>query len=241
MARASKDFHRNYKNHSVAYDQKRFEGKANKYLEMVRFDIFFSLFDNRKKLKVLDVGCGTGRGAIRIGKKGHQAVGVDYTIEMLNVANKKKKSLDLSNVSFEQGSAKELPFPDDSFDCVVAFNFIHMFGIEPQKVFIEEMTRVLKLNGILIIEFDNYYKAGLIGAIVQKQKSRTHFNKPIDFSYLFDEKLLKIEKIFGAGIPFLWRFFMHMPKVAIHIERLSKYYPFKYLVERCFVKAIKIN
>ncbi len=242
MGNCNNEFERNYKEHSVTYDKQRFEGKDKKYLEFVRADAFWTLMPDNKKLQVLDVGCGTGRGTILIGEQGFHVTGIDLTREMLDIAEQKKQELGLTNVLFEQGSAAELPFGDNTFDCVTAFNFIHMFRIKSQKAMIDEMTRVLKPGGTLIIEFDSFYKAFIMGAVVQKYKSRTHFNKPCDLSYLFDKKVLKIDKVYGAVIPFVWRFFMHIPQIAINFERFcSRYYPFKYLTERFYVKAVKCD
>jgi ubiquinone/menaquinone biosynthesis C-methylase UbiE len=238
MARNNKEYERDYKSHATTYDQQRFEGKDKQYLEFVRTDAFFALMPKDKSLKVLDVACGTGRGTIMLGQKGYTVTGIDYTQEMLDHAEKKKKELQLNNINFQQGSARELPFPDDTFNCVVSFNFMHMFGLEPQKEFIEEMTRVLKPGGTLIVEFDSYYKALFMGAIVQKNTPRTHLNKPRDLPLLFDNDKCRVAKIYGAGIPFTWRLFQHIPSVAIHIERLARLYPFKYLVERFFVQVI---
>ncbi|WP_342077412.1 methyltransferase domain-containing protein [Yoonia sp. SS1-5] len=43
--------------------------------------IFVDFFDkiDRKQMRVLDVGCGQGRDAIFIARKGHQVVGVDIS------------------------------------------------------------------------------------------------------------------------------------------------------------------
>jgi ubiquinone/menaquinone biosynthesis C-methylase UbiE len=239
MAKKDTILERNYKEHSTTYDQQRFEGRANKYLECVRADAFFSLIQKDKAMRFLDVGCGTGRGTIMLGQKGYSVIGIDYTKEMLQLAQEKKKDLKLDNILFKQGNAKELPFKDNSFDCVVSFNFIHMFGIEPQKNIINEMWRVLRHGGVLIIEFDSYYKGLIMGAIVQKEKQRTHFNKPSDLKYLFEKDRLQIEKVYGAVIPYLWRFFQYLPGLCIYIEKLSRLAPFNFLAERFFVRARK--
>ena len=127
MARQDTELERSYRKHSKNYDQKRFEGKANKYREFVRTDAFLSLLPKDKNLKILDVGCGTGRGALMLGQKTHFVGGIDFTKEMLDIAEDKRKRLGLNNIKFIQGNAKKLPFKDSSFDCVVCLNFIHMF------------------------------------------------------------------------------------------------------------------
>ena len=140
---------------------------------------------------------------------------------------------------FAQGNAKSLPFNDNCFDSVVCFNFIHMFGINPQGTFINEMVRVLKPGGTLIVEFDSYYKAIFMGALVQKQKPRTHFNKPSDIKLLFDHRKVNVVNIYGAVFPYIWRVFRFFPTCGILIEKMARFPPFNFLTERFFVKAVK--
>ena len=46
-----------------------------------------------KKLRVLDIGCGSGDNLIEIAKLGHSVVGVDSSKKMLNLAKSKIKKL----------------------------------------------------------------------------------------------------------------------------------------------------
>lgn len=241
MARESKNLERNYKEHSITYDQQRFEGKRNKFLEFLRSEVFLSLVPIDKRLEVLDVGCGTGRGTVMLGQKGYSVIGIDYTKEMLRKAKEKRKNLKLTNISFRQGNAKELPFKDNSFGCITSFNFIHMFGLESQKVLINEMARVLKPGGTIIVEFDSFYKGIIMGAILQKMKPSTHLNKPSDLKYLFENEELQIDVVYGTVIPFLYkiRLYQILPSLFLCIERIARFYPFNFLTERFFVKVIK--
>jgi len=239
MGRQDQATERNYKAHSKSYDKQRFEGKKNQYLELVRKDAFFALMPKDLGFSVLDVGCGTGRGAVMIAQKVYSVFGIDYTSEMLQKAKKKRQSLVNVTLSFGQGNAKVLPFKDSTFDCVVSFNFIHMFGIEPQQQLINEMSRVLKPGGNMIIEFDNYYKGLVLGAKIQREKKRTHCNKPSDFKILFAQGELEVDKVHGAVLPIVWRFFQHLPSCFLYFERISRVTPFRYLAERCYVRATK--
>ena len=68
---------------------------------------------------VLDIGCGTGALTFVIAK--NQAVskiiGCDLSEAFLEYARSKT---DDPRISFEQGDAHKLPFPDASFDCCLA-------------------------------------------------------------------------------------------------------------------------
>ena len=96
---------------------------------------------------VLDVACGTGVLARAIlsqtGPSG-QVVGLDPGPGMLAVAN------DLAPaVTWRQGAAESIPFPDQSFDAVVS-QFGLMFFADRQQA-IREMLRVLTAEGRLVV------------------------------------------------------------------------------------------
>lgn len=48
-----------------------------------------------KSLKIIDVGCGTGRHSIELAKRGYQVMGVDLSEFQLSAARKKAKSIKL--------------------------------------------------------------------------------------------------------------------------------------------------
>lgn len=104
---------------------------------------------------ILDVACGTGRGTVGLA----QAVGptgrvdaLDLSEAMLGQARTKIEKLGLSDhVHFKQGNARELPYPDASFDVVYngyMFDLIPLDGFMP---ILKEMARVLKPAGKLVL------------------------------------------------------------------------------------------
>ena len=95
----------------------------------------------------------------------------------------------------------------------------------------------------MIIEFDNYYRAVFVGAREQKRKPRTHFNRPWDIKYLFtQDNNLRITKINGALIPFCWRILRYFPPIIhLNIEKITRFFHFKYFAGRLFVRAEKIK
>lgn len=105
--------------------------------------------------RVLDVACGTGRGTVGLA----QAVGADGRVDaldlseaMLGQARSKIEKLGLNDrVHFKQGNAKELPYPDATFDLVYngyMFDLIPLNGFAP---ILKEMARVLKPGGKLVL------------------------------------------------------------------------------------------
>ena len=99
---------------------------------------------------VLDIGCGTGLLTYAIAAKYPKAelVGIDASEEMIAVAQKKRCP---KNCQYKAALAEAIPFEDGKFDVVVSALFFHHVNKSlKQKVF-QEIKRVLKPNGILVI------------------------------------------------------------------------------------------
>jgi len=105
---------------------------------------------------VLDVGCGTGSLALaakrRVGAAG-TVVGVDASPEMIALAQRKAARAD-SEVTFRNGVAERLPFPDGTFDVVLATLMLHHLPAPLRRECAREAVRVLKPGGrVLAVDF----------------------------------------------------------------------------------------
>jgi len=113
---------------------------------------------------LLDLAGGTGDVALRVAEAGGAGTRVticDINADMLTVGAERalERGLD-DRVTFEQGNAEELPYPDRSFDCVtIAFGIRNVPRI-PRAL--EKAYRVLKLGGrFLCLEFSSVDVPGL--------------------------------------------------------------------------------
>ncbi|WP_010530821.1 demethylmenaquinone methyltransferase [Lentibacillus jeotgali] len=96
----------------------------------------------------LDVCCGTGDWSISlaeaVGSSG-KVIGLDFSNNMLSVAEKKNESLQYKQLSFLQGNAMKLPFDDNTFDYVtIGFG---LRNVPDYMTVLEEMYRVVKPGG----------------------------------------------------------------------------------------------
>lgn len=104
---------------------------------------------------VLDVACGTGRGTVGLA----QAVGsagkvdaMDLSEAMLAQARSKIEGLGLAQrVEFKQGNARELPYPDGTFDLLYNGYMFDLIPIDGFMPILKEMLRVLKPGGKLVL------------------------------------------------------------------------------------------
>ncbi len=94
--------------------------------------------------KILDVGCGSGFFSNLAHEKGLNIIGLDASIPLLEQAKMRNSSID-----FLTGEMEELPFDNNTFDIVCAFNSIQY--AESVKNAILESKRVLKEKGKLVI------------------------------------------------------------------------------------------
>ena len=70
---------------------------------------------------VLELGCGTGRIAIPLGKAGARIIGIDRSAAMLARARRRVvRSRLTGRVTLVRGDIRHLPFPSESFDAVIA-------------------------------------------------------------------------------------------------------------------------
>src|SRR3989339_1866042 len=70
-----------------------------------------------KSLKILDVGCGTGRHTIELTKRGYAVTGIDFSESQLNRAIEKAENQHLK-IDFQQQDARKLTF-NHEFDVAI--------------------------------------------------------------------------------------------------------------------------
>jgi len=112
----------------------------------------FSLGPINRGETVLDIGCGAGVdtlvAGIMVSPEG-KVTGIDLTPDMLKQAKMNLKKTSLKNVSFEEGSAEELAFPEKTFDVVISNG---VFNLIPDKMkALKEVFRVLKSSGRFLL------------------------------------------------------------------------------------------
>ena len=101
--------------------------------------------------KVLDVACGEGYGSALMSRSAAEVSGVD--ISAAAITHARALYADRANVQYFEASCTQLPFDHASFDVVVSFETIE--HIAEQAEFLDEIKRVLKPDGVLILSCPN--------------------------------------------------------------------------------------
>ncbi|WP_217585434.1 demethylmenaquinone methyltransferase [Lentibacillus saliphilus] len=101
--------------------------------------------------KALDVCCGTGDWSLSmaeaVGREG-SVIGLDFSQNMLSVAEEKKERDHIQHLEFTHGNAMDLPYSDDTFDYVtIGFG---LRNVPDYNTVLEEMYRVVKPGGIVV-------------------------------------------------------------------------------------------
>lgn len=102
--------------------------------------------------RVLDLGCGTATLTLLV-KKTHpnaSIVGLDGDAKILAIASRKANQPGL-DVTFDQGMAFSLPYPDASYDRVISSLAFHHMTRDKKNKTLLEVQRVLSTGGELHI------------------------------------------------------------------------------------------
>jgi ubiquinone/menaquinone biosynthesis C-methylase UbiE len=103
--------------------------------------------------KVLDVGCGTGYGSFFLASySANQVEAIDNFGPALDYA---RQVYAHPRLTFKEGDALELPYPDETFDFVFSSQVIE--HVPSSERFLQEINRVLRSNGFGLITTPNKY------------------------------------------------------------------------------------
>jgi ubiquinone/menaquinone biosynthesis C-methylase UbiE len=217
------------------YDASRYQGAAKEYRQRVMANAYRRLIGSLRGKRVLDVGCGTGRGLADFIREAALAVGADASLDMLGVAA--RKTAGNRRGALASAYAQNLPFRDSSFDAVTSLNFLHLFSLDSQRKMVQEMKRVLRPGGFAVLEFDNALH-GLIVGPYKRVSGRERGSLPAEIRHVIG-KGCRVARFYGAVCPVLWRIFYRFPAFFSQIEKVEYFPPFNRLGQRIYCKIVK--
>jgi len=135
-----------YENYAHKYDSECFVQGTIGECDFIEQEI-----SRDKSLKILDIGCGTGRHTIELTKRGYNVTGIDLSDSLLGRAKAKAKEQNL-DIDFQKQDARNLPFADE-FDLAIMLceaGFSLMETDEMNFEILKNATKTLKDNGKLI-------------------------------------------------------------------------------------------
>ncbi len=149
--------------------------------ESVEFSHVLHEYDSFRGQRVLDVGAGNGYVLSRYAQGGAITYGIDITRTGIDLCWQRFRYLGLRG-HFAVANAEELPFEDESFDCVCSMGVLHHTPDASRAV--SEIRRVLRHGGRLIVMVYHrnsaWYRMGLPLAGLLTGKGRRQLVNEID-------------------------------------------------------------
>ncbi|MEM1369732.1 MAG: class I SAM-dependent methyltransferase [Cyanobacteria bacterium P01_H01_bin.15] len=151
-------------------------------------------------MEVLEFGCGTGSTAILHAPYVKHIRAVDFSEQMIAIANEKAQAEGLDNVTFEQSSIEKLPESSETYDVVLGLSILHLLPdkesaiakvyrlLKPGGYFItsttclEDFLRIFKIIGP-IGRFLGFFPLVKVFGVQELEKSMTDANFIIDYQW----------------------------------------------------------
>lgn len=106
----------------------------------------------KNKKDFLDLGCGLGRHSIFFAKNGFNTHAFDISEDAVNRTAEFAKEENV-DIDLKQGDMLNIPFNDNSMDCIYSKNVVSHTDTEGVRKIISEIKRVLRENGECYITF----------------------------------------------------------------------------------------
>ena len=135
-----------FENYGKKYDNESFAQGTVGECDFIEREINYD-----KSLKIIDIGCGTGRHSIELTTRGYTVTGIDLSEQLLARAKEKAETLNLQ-IDFSRQDARNMPF-EHEFDLAIMLcegGFPLMETDEMNYEILRNATKSLKSNGKLI-------------------------------------------------------------------------------------------
>ena len=99
-------------------------------------------------MEVLEIGCGTGSTAILHAPYVKHIRAIDFSENMLAIAQVKAEAEHINNVTFEQAAIEDIAIPDQSLDMVLGLSILHL--LKDRESAIARVYQMLKPGGFFV-------------------------------------------------------------------------------------------
>jgi SAM-dependent methyltransferase len=151
--------------------------------------------------RVLDMGCGAGRHAFEMYRRGADVIAFDQDADELSVVRDLFVAMreagevpDGAEADVKEGDALSLPFADGEFDRVVAAEVLEHIPADIQAI--EELARVLRPGGTLAVSVPRW-----LPEVINWKLSADYHNVPGGHIRIYTDKEL-VDKVTRAGLEY---------------------------------------
>ncbi len=241
------DYQEFYTKESSVYHTRRYGGLYGKIFQHLHHNVLAEcLKPFNKKDNILEIACGTGHTSALLVALGLKPISCDLTPAMMRQAREKTAGKP-NQPDFVQADATRLPFPDNSFDALISTRFLHLFQSEKQREIIQEMHRVLKPGGSLIIDFDNWSSRWIMSIpylfynIIKYSRAAPFsiYNRINPTSKMIEEIGFNVNPAIGIGGTHLIALGIFSFPLAIKAGLMHRKLPLRILAEQFVINSIK--
>ncbi len=210
-----------FKESSEKFENDAYISLSSEYGMEQRISNFFMEFEKipKRKLRILDVGCGSGIYVKKLSELNHDVTGTDLLKQMVKFASKKSKG---NSSNFMIANAYTLPFKDHTFDVVISIGLFEC--LDDYINTIKEMQRVLKTDDgtLYIITLNSLCVREIFRQIVR------FFSKKDDFLVSYDPYKLKYELKKMGFMNVKFKKIIHLPLKFRKLYKFNIIYTFFY-------------
>jgi len=200
------------------------------FIKAMEAKIISEFLDVKRGEKICDIACGSGQQSIKLAKRGCKVYGIDLNSKAIKTAKLIAKGYDCD---FQVGNANRLPYNSNYFDKVVSVCALEHF--ENDEKALEEMYRVLKSNGVLVLTVDSFTYKGIKDRLKEVHRRDHHVVNYYSY-YEISKKLEKCRfKIEG------YKYFVNSPISSFFFNlgiRLKYGYLFKVIFPIAYSMSI---
>jgi len=185
---------------------------------------------------ILEIGCGHGRTSRILAElTRNQVYAIDYSQEMINQAEKWNKAPNITYLQDDATNIQSAEIKEKQFDLIVAFSCINCIS-DIDAVF-ENMAKLLKPNGKILVEAFNKYEAARVWRwfylfphyllkLIGLWQRYTWYTKFLSYQELQDMAAKQgLTLVEYQGLRFLADWIPSVP-----FNKVKIFYPFTYLV-----------
>ncbi len=187
-----------FENYAQNYDNESFTQGTKGECDFIEEELNFD-----RNLKIIDVGCGTGRHTIELTKRGYTVTGIDLSESQLSLAREKARNGNLK-IDFQKHDARNLPF-EAEFDVALMLcegGFPLMETDEMNFEILKNVARSLGPGGKFIFTtlnglFPLYHSVEKFCAADSKEGNATYRSNTFDLTTFRDHNITEVTDDLG--------------------------------------------
>ncbi|HSR42670.1 MAG TPA: class I SAM-dependent methyltransferase [Longimicrobiales bacterium] len=140
------------------YDESDYFGSAPRHLrnpdspfQKYRIRKVQEIYRPGKEDRVLDLGCGWGTFTFAFAPVVREVVGVDFSEKSIELCRRRAREEGVRNVDFHRVDAADTGLDRESFDVIVAADFLEHLDRDQTGAVLDECARLLKRGGRLVV------------------------------------------------------------------------------------------